>query len=63
MDRGPWQAIVRGVTQSQTRLKRLSTHAYSHNLVAFIEIPFGIISQCKHSWNLFRPVISKPGCV
>jgi len=27
MDRGAWQAIVHGVTKSQTRLKRLSTHA------------------------------------
>ena len=27
MNRGPWQAIVLGVTQCQTRLKRLSTHA------------------------------------
>ena len=24
MDRGTWQAIVRGVTMSRTRLKRLS---------------------------------------
>ena len=27
MDRGAWRATVHGVTQSQTRLKRLSTHA------------------------------------
>ena len=27
MDRGDWQAIVHGVTQSWTQLKRLSTHA------------------------------------
>ena len=26
MDRGAWQATVHGVSQSQTRLKRLSTH-------------------------------------
>ena len=26
-DRGAWQAIVHSVTQSQTRLNRLSTHA------------------------------------
>ena len=26
MDRGAWQAIVHGVTKSQTRLKRLSMH-------------------------------------
>ena len=28
MDRGAWQATVHGVTKSQTRLKRLSTHAW-----------------------------------
>ena len=27
MDRGAWRAAVHGVTKSQTRLKRLSTHA------------------------------------
>ena len=27
MDRGAWRAIVHGVAKSQTRLKRLSTHA------------------------------------
>ena len=27
MDRGAWQAIVCGVSKSQTQLKRLSTHA------------------------------------
>ena len=26
MDRGAWQAVVRGVTKSQTRRKLLSTH-------------------------------------
>ena len=29
MDRGLWLATVHGVTQSQTRLKRFSTHAQS----------------------------------
>ena len=29
-DRGAWQASVHGVTQSQTRLKQLSTHARTH---------------------------------
>ena len=28
MDRGPWWATVHGVTRSQTRLKRLSTHMH-----------------------------------
>ena len=27
MDRGAWQATAHGVTESQTRLKQLSTHA------------------------------------
>ena len=27
IDRGAWQVTVHGVTKSQTRLKRLSTHA------------------------------------
>ena len=27
MDRGAWRAIVHGVAESQTRLKRLSTHS------------------------------------
>ena len=26
MDRGAWRAMVHGVTESQTRLKQLSTH-------------------------------------
>ena len=30
MDRGAWQAIVHRVTQSQTRLKRLSMHTRMH---------------------------------
>ena len=29
MDRGAWQATVYGVAKSQTRLKRLSTHAFT----------------------------------
>ena len=29
MDRGAWGATVHGVLQSQTRLKRLSTHAHA----------------------------------
>ena len=30
MDRGAWRATVHGVTQSRTRLKRLSMHARKH---------------------------------
>ena len=29
MDRGAWQATVHGVSESQTQLKRLSTHAHT----------------------------------
>ena len=28
MDRGAWQATIHGVAESQTRLKRLSTHVH-----------------------------------
>ena len=31
MDRGTWQATVHGIPQSQTRLKRLGTHAHCHS--------------------------------
>ena len=37
MDRGAWQATVHRVTQSQTLLKRLSTHAQKWNLLMAIE--------------------------
>ena len=30
MDRGAWQAVAHRVSQSQTRLKHFSTHAYMH---------------------------------
>ena len=30
MDRGTWWATVHGVTESQTQLKQLSTHACTH---------------------------------
>ena len=33
MDRGAWRAAVHGISKSQTRLKRLSTHAYHHILI------------------------------
>ena len=29
MDRGAWQATVRGVAKSQTRLRRLSVHVHT----------------------------------
>ena len=30
MDRGPWQAIVHGVTKSQARLSDSHTHTHTH---------------------------------
>ena len=32
MDRGAWQVTVHGVTQSQTRLKRLSMHTLTNSM-------------------------------
>ena len=32
MDRGAWQATVRGVIQSQTQLQQLSTHAHGNHI-------------------------------
>ena len=31
MDSGAWKAAVPGITESQTRLKRLNTHAHTHS--------------------------------
>ena len=36
MDRGAWRAIVHRVAQSQTRLKRLSTHARTHMTMVIV---------------------------
>ena len=36
MDRGPWRAVVHRVVKSQTRLKRLSTHAWLINNVVIV---------------------------
>ena len=49
MDRGAWPAAVYGVTKSQTRLKRLSTHAEEEG------------SEQSGSW--LRKKLSKEGCV
>ena len=37
MDRGAWRATVHGVTQSQTRLKRLSTHTHTHTRLIHVD--------------------------
>ena len=39
MDRGAWPSAVHSVTQSQTRLKRLSTQA-CYNIIQFVYIIF-----------------------
>ena len=39
MDRGgAWQAMVHGVTESWTQLKRLSTHAHTHTHIVIIPV-------------------------
>ena len=40
MDRGAWQAIVHGVTNSQTRLKRLGTHGDNTRRALLIGVCF-----------------------
>ena len=42
MDRGAWQATVHGVTESQTRLKRLSNHT--------LATPGGLPQQGGANW-------------
>ena len=37
-DRGAWRAVVHGVAQSQTRLKQLSVHTYTHNHACVLEV-------------------------
>ena len=36
MDRGAWQAIVHGVTQSQTRVTNTHTHTHTHTFFAMV---------------------------
>ena len=38
MDRGAWRAAVHGVAESQTRLKRLSTHAQNNYICTYTEV-------------------------
>ena len=38
MDRGAWWAVVHGVAQSRTRLKRLSMHALEKEVAAHSSI-------------------------
>ena len=50
MDRGPWWATVRGVAQSQTRLKSLSTRTYTRVcLCRRINLQFCLLFQ----WVIF----------
>ena len=52
MDRGAWQAIVHGVTNSQKGLKRLSTHALiQYDLILIISITRRLyLRQILSSW-------------
>ena len=54
MDRGAWQAIVHGVTNSQKGLKRLSTHALiQYDLILIISITRRLyLRQILSSWAL-----------
>ena len=53
MDGGAWWAAVRGVAQSQTRLKQLSSSSSKLALeFCTIYVPFHIISeQLAQSWS------------
>ena len=48
MDRGVWRATVHGVTKSQTQMKWLSTHTYTHThswMSPFVPLPVPTISS------------------
>ena len=53
MDREAWRATVHGVTKSQTRLKRLSTHSHSHLSVYLLNLylSFSRFSVLLHHLN------------
>ena len=53
MDREAWRATVHGVTKSQTRLKRLSTHSHSHLSVYLLNLylSFSHFSVLFHHLN------------
>ena len=51
MDRGAWQATVNGVTQSRTRLKRLSSSSSGEGVSVCVEIKEGPgfpVCQCEN---------------
>ena len=56
MDRGAWQGTIHGVAKSQTRLKCLSTHAHTDEVieaeVAHTQFVCSIISVFAHIRNL-----------
>ena len=39
MDRGAWRAAAHGVTQSQTRLKRLSSSSNGYEMLSNLPLP------------------------
>ena len=50
MDRGAWWAMVHSVAQSQTLLKRLSTHACTHTHIStYVNIHIHIIYTDTHT--------------
>ena len=51
-DRGAWWAAVHGVTQSQTRLKRLSTHACMHWRRKWQPTPVFLPGESQGWWSL-----------
>ena len=53
MDRGAWQATVHGVTQSQTWLKRLSTHTHTTYI---LRLP-GVRMQTSYKRILYEKFI------
>ena len=58
MDRGAWRATVHRVAKSQTRLKRLSTHAHYSGFLRFNLMPSGCTRTCPDlTWHI---VITSP---
>ena len=56
MDRGAWRATVHGVTKSQTRLKRLSTHTYTILFARGFLQPHSLWLKV-HNFGIFRSLV------
>ena len=59
MGRAAWQATVHGVTQSQTRLKRLSTHARATMILKWLPLSKG--QTCSYHHCSLRTLIFSIG--